>query len=175
MKLTIQSLDLNKHLLFPGKKELELFYRRNILPQMIDSYHSSILDHNKTNYNIWNDFQEKGFSYEKSTLYINHHSKKQRSLTTCIYCPQNKDNEEKMFIPHMLKIELRALGGFLQNNSRLLSKVGTTDKEKKENPNIVMLLNLLDKGGLDKLFDEWFKKYIGDWNKYEEFQIENLN
>lgn len=77
---------------------------------------------------------------------------------------------------------MRGQGEFLTNKGILMEEgssdleppVGEGDEVKSMSPSVVRLLEIAEESGLESIFQEWFKKYIGDWGMYGEYQIENL-
>lgn len=158
------SLDLCKFLLFPDSEELERVYRDVLLPLILGSKHHSLKDQRGNGYTSESDFDGKGFSFLRDTLYINHHQDRGNGLTTVVYHPGYKENENRIHIPNLLKIEMRARGRVLSMGTSLLG----------ESPTAGNLLELAERGRMKDVFEDWFGSYTGDSSATSEYEIENL-
>ena len=136
--ISIRRLDLCR--LHNCRSELEVSsIYRNLFKE---TKAKKILDHGRGRYTktYCGSFRE----LRNKTLYFNHHSNKHYGLTTKVYFPERKTNENKLPDPDVVKVEVKANRQWLENkkilgNDLSLKKLMTMD--------------------LKKLRDDWLKKY----------------
>lgn len=152
--ILIHRLDLCKVLVFPDEEELKNFYKETLIPLVVGAKHYSIKDHDSNSYSEESNFDSRGFSPTRGSLYINHHKKKENSLTTVVYNPGFKDNKNRIHIKNLVKIELRGRGKVLE-----ASLLG-------ENPNVERLQKIIGDGKIHEILEGWFSEYLGDWEEW---------
>lgn len=131
----------------------------------LESKHRSILTQEKKSYKTIADFNIKRFSKGKESIYLNHHKTKYNNLTTAIYNPKYKENENKIPFDNLIKFEMRGKGDFLSRN------IGFNGKD----PNARNLHNLCkEEEGLKSLLESWREGfYDGDLKEFDSLLIEN--
>ncbi len=148
--IMVNRVDLCRFIRFDREEDIE----KGIIPlieKMIEEgRYSSILNERKREIGNASDLYHY-FSLLHDTLYVNHHKDRYSSITSCLYYPKNKENENRIHIDELYKIEMRARGSFLDRKMAL-------DGDRR-------VLNLLDKserGELEDLFYNWVSYYHGE-------------
>jgi len=145
----------------------ESYYRisKLLFDKCINSKHKSILTQDKKSYKTNNDFNIIRFSKGSETIYINHHKNEYENLTTAIYNPKYKENENKIQIDNLIKFEMRGKGKFLSRG------IGFKGKE----PNARNLHNLCkEEEGFESLLKSWSEYYYdGGLDEFDSSLIEN--
>ena len=135
----------------------------------LNSKHKSILNQevlrqDRKSYKTTDDFNIKRFSKGKESIYVNHHKNEYENLTTAIYNPKYKENENRIPFDNLIKFEMRGKGKFLSRG------IGFNGKE----PNAWNLHNLCkEEEGLESLLNSWIEYFYGGLNEFDSSLIEN--
>lgn len=148
--INIHEVDLCKFIRFEDKEDIRTFFEDCLEDRILESKHSSIMNEYKEEIRAKADMYH-FFSVFDSSLYVNHHSKKYESLTSVFYYPLNKENENKIHMDNLYKIEMRARGRFLERQLAF-----------GDNRRILDFLRMNDEKELEDIIYRWIRYYYGE-------------